>query len=121
MILKIFSPKKLPFLAQTTASFCKNVTITLFFEKMRQFSRWMDHLFDDCGPRAPLQFVAGRRCSEERVQEVEVGRQLAPAAVGRNRQHECVVVFGRKGAARPGTNVIIFFLNFARKLFFSTD
>jgi hypothetical protein len=37
MIFKIFSPKNLAkilaFLAQTTASFCKNLIVTLVFEK----------------------------------------------------------------------------------------
>jgi hypothetical protein len=41
MILKIFSPKNLAkilaFFAQTTASFCKNMIITLFFEKNSNF------------------------------------------------------------------------------------
>jgi hypothetical protein len=41
MILKIFSPKNsakiLAFFAQTTASFCKNLIITLFFEKNAHF------------------------------------------------------------------------------------
>jgi hypothetical protein len=40
MILKIFSPKNLAkilaFFDQTTASFCKNLIIALFFEKKRQ-------------------------------------------------------------------------------------
>jgi hypothetical protein len=42
MILKIFSPKnlakKLAFFAQTTAIFCKNLSITLVFEKNAIFS-----------------------------------------------------------------------------------
>jgi hypothetical protein len=33
MILKIFSPKKLAFCAQSNASFCKNFIITLIFKK----------------------------------------------------------------------------------------
>jgi hypothetical protein len=41
MILKIFSPKnlakKLAFWAQTTAGFCKNLIITLVFEKNANF------------------------------------------------------------------------------------
>jgi hypothetical protein len=41
MILKIFSPKNLAkilaFFAQTTASFCKNMIITLVFEKNANF------------------------------------------------------------------------------------
>jgi hypothetical protein len=41
MILKIFSPKNLAkilaFLAQPTASFCKNLIITLVFEKNANF------------------------------------------------------------------------------------
>jgi hypothetical protein len=41
MILKIFLPKKLAkilaLLAQTTASFCKNLIITLVFEKNANF------------------------------------------------------------------------------------
>jgi hypothetical protein len=43
MILKIVSPKKLAkqlaFFAQTTASFCKNWIITLFFEKTPFFPK----------------------------------------------------------------------------------
>jgi hypothetical protein len=43
MILKIFSPKNLAtilfFFAQTTARFCKNLIVTLVFEKKRQFFR----------------------------------------------------------------------------------
>jgi hypothetical protein len=43
MILKIFSPKNLAkilaFFAQTTASFCKNLIITLVFEKNANFSQ----------------------------------------------------------------------------------
>jgi hypothetical protein len=42
MIFKIFSPKNLAkilaFLAQTTASFCENVIITMAFEKNANFS-----------------------------------------------------------------------------------
>jgi hypothetical protein len=42
MILKIFSPKNfakiLAFWAQTTASFCKNVIMTLVFAKNANFS-----------------------------------------------------------------------------------
>jgi hypothetical protein len=41
MILKIFSPKNLAkilaFFAQTTASFCKNLILTLVFEKNANF------------------------------------------------------------------------------------
>jgi hypothetical protein len=41
MILEIFSPKKLVkklvFFAQTTASFCKNLIVTLVFEKNANF------------------------------------------------------------------------------------
>jgi hypothetical protein len=41
MILKIFSPKhlakKLAFFAQTTASFCKHLIVTLVFEKNANF------------------------------------------------------------------------------------
>jgi hypothetical protein len=43
MILKIFSPKKLAkklaFFAQTTASFCKKLIITMVFEKNANFFR----------------------------------------------------------------------------------
>jgi hypothetical protein len=43
MILKIFSPKNLAKIlavfAQTTASFCKNLIITLAFEKNANFFR----------------------------------------------------------------------------------
>jgi hypothetical protein len=42
MILKIFSPKNLAkilaFFAQTTASFCTNLIVTLVFEKNANFS-----------------------------------------------------------------------------------
>jgi serine/threonine protein kinase len=42
-ILKTFSPenraKILPFFAQTTASFCKNLIVALVFEKKRHFFR----------------------------------------------------------------------------------
>jgi hypothetical protein len=51
MILKIFSPKNLAkilaFLAQTTASFCKNLIITLVFEKNGNFfAENCDHNID---------------------------------------------------------------------------
>jgi hypothetical protein len=57
MILKIFSPKNLAkilaFLAQTTASFCKNLIITLVFEKNGNFfAENCDHnidLWSACG------------------------------------------------------------------------
>jgi hypothetical protein len=43
MILKIFLPKNLAqilaFFAQTTASFCKNLSITLVFDKNANFFR----------------------------------------------------------------------------------
>jgi hypothetical protein len=52
MIFKIFSPKNLAkilaFFAQTTASFCKNVIITLVFEKTPFFRRKLAKIAENC-------------------------------------------------------------------------
>jgi hypothetical protein len=52
MILRIFSPKNLAkilaFFAQTTASFCKNVIITLVFEKTPFFRRKLAKIAENC-------------------------------------------------------------------------
>jgi hypothetical protein len=50
MILKIFSPKIGVFFAQTTASFCKNLIITLVFEKNANFFRRnLTKIAENCG------------------------------------------------------------------------
>jgi hypothetical protein len=49
MILKMFSAKILALFAQTNASFCKNVSITLVFEKNANFvRRKLAKIADNC-------------------------------------------------------------------------
>jgi hypothetical protein len=76
MIFKILSPKKLAtifaFFAQTTASFCKNLIVTLVVEKNANFSpkigKNRDHNIDQiCTSKMSFAFYIHQRNYEKKI------------------------------------------------------
>jgi hypothetical protein len=62
MIFRIFSPKKfaniLAFFALTTANFCKNLIITLIFEKTPIFCRKLAKIAENCDHKINPRYVS---------------------------------------------------------------